>query len=119
MKDPRPIEREQDQLEQLIRKAQQGALDAGEQKRLVPLLKTLVWLQHSLLETRISLSKLRRILFGKKTEKRPRKPKDSGNGSDGGGKGSAEGRSSHNPPAGTADPPLCQDRCRPFLGVFV
>ena len=104
LKDPRPIEMEQAQLEQLIRKAEQGALDASEQKRLVPLLKTLVWLQRSLLETRISLSKLKRILFGKKTEKRPRKPKDSDNGSDGGAKGSEEGRSSHDPLAETADP---------------
>jgi hypothetical protein len=104
MKDPQPIDIEEAQVEQLIRKAEQGALDAGEQKRLVPLLKTLVWLQRSLLETRISLSKLKRILFGKKTEKRPRKPKDPDSGSDGDGKGSDEDPGSHTPPAGTADP---------------
>lgn len=104
MKAPRPIEMEQAQLEQLIRKAEQGALDAGEQRRLVPLLKTLVWLQRSLLETRISLSKLRRILFGKKTEKRPRKPKAPDSGSDGGGTGSDEDPGSPHSPAGTADP---------------
>jgi len=104
MKDPQPIDFEDTEVEQLIRKAEQGTLDAGEQKRLVPLLKTLVWLERTLFETRISLSKLRRILFGKKTEKRPRKPKDPDAGSDGGGKGSDEGRGSHDPPAGTADP---------------
>jgi hypothetical protein len=103
MKEPQPIDIEDAQVEQLIRKAQQGTLDSAEQKRLVPLLKTLVWLQRSLLETRISLSKLRRILFGKKTEKRPRKPKDPNGGSDGGAKGSDEGRGSHDPPAQTAD----------------
>ncbi|MCP5023899.1 MAG: IS66 family transposase, partial [bacterium] len=84
MKPPPPIEIEETQVEQLIRKAQQGALDGAEQQQLVPLLKTLVWLQRTLLETRISLSKLRRILFGKKTEKRPPKPKDP-EGGDGGG----------------------------------
>ena len=104
MKAPRPIDIEAAEVEQLIRKAEQGSLDAGEQKRLVPLLKTLIWLEHSLLETRISLSKLRRILFGKKTEKRSRKPKDPDTGGDGGGEGSDEGRGSHTPPAGTADP---------------
>jgi len=104
MKAPRPIDIEAAQVEQLIRKAAQGTLDAGEQKRLVPLLKTLVWLERSLLETRISLSKLRRILFGKKTEKRPRKPKDPDPGGGGGGEGSDEGPGSPNPPAGTADP---------------
>jgi hypothetical protein len=63
MKEPRPIEIEEAEVEQLVEKAQQGTLDAAEQKRLVPLLKTLVWLERTLLETRISLSKLKRILF--------------------------------------------------------
>ena len=107
MKDPQPIEIEQAEVEQLIEKAQQGTLDAAEQKRLVPLLKTLVWLERTLLETRISLSKLKRILFGKKTEKRSRKPKDpdpgdEGDGSgEGGGSGADEGSGSNDPAAGT------------------
>jgi hypothetical protein len=106
MKEPQPIEIEEAQVEQLIHKAEQGTLDAAEQKRLVPLLKTLVWLQRTLLETRISLSKLKRILFGKKTEKRPRKPKDPDNGPDGGGKGSGgnpdKGSGSEDPPAASS-----------------
>ena len=107
MKDPQPIEIDQAQVEQLIEKAQQGTLDAAEQKRLVPLLKTLVWLERTLLETRISLSKLKRILFGKKTEKRSRKPKDpdpgdEGDGSgEGGGSGADEGAGCNDPAAGT------------------
>ncbi|MCP3883303.1 MAG: hypothetical protein GY701_33610, partial [Sulfitobacter sp.] len=100
MKDPQPIEIEEAEVEQLIQKAEHGSLDAAEQKRLVPLLRTLVWLQRTLLETRISLSKLRRILFGKKTEKPPRKPKDPDRGSDGGGTGS-----DGNPNQGSEDPP--------------
>ena len=104
MKEPQPIEIEEAEVEQLIEKAEQGTLNAAEQKRLVPLLKTLVWLERTLLETRISLSKLKRILFGKKTEKRPRKPKDPGNGEDGGGHGSDEGSGSNDPPAGTTAP---------------
>jgi len=99
MKEPRRIEIEVTEVEQLIEKAQQGSLDAAEQKRLVPLLRTLVWIQRTLLETRISLSRLKRILFGKKTEKRPRKPKDGDNGSDGGGTG-CDG----NPDTGSEEP---------------
>ena len=107
LKDPQPIEIEEAEVEQLIEKAQQGTLDAAEQKRLVPLLKTLVWLERTLLETRISLSKLKRILFGKKTEKRSRKPKDPDPGDDGdgsgegGGSGSDESSGSNDAPAGT------------------
>lgn len=100
MKDPQPLEIEETDVEQLIQKAEHGTLDAAEQKRLVPLLRTLVWIQRTLLETRISLSRLRRILFGKKTEKRPRKPKDPDSGSDGGEEGSAG-----NPEEGCDDPP--------------
>ena len=70
MKEPQPIEIDDREVEQLIHKAEQGTLDAGEQQRLVPLLKTLLWLQHTLTSTRISLAKLKRILFGIKTEKR-------------------------------------------------
>ncbi len=96
MKDPTPTEIEEGEVEQLIRKAEQGTLDGGDQRRLVPLLKTLLWLQRTLLESRISLSKLKRILFGKKTEKRAREPKDPDSGADGG--GSDEGTGSNEPP---------------------
>jgi hypothetical protein len=108
MIDPAPIEIEETAVEQLIQKAEQGALDAAEQKRLVPLLRTLVWIQRTLLETRISLSKLKRILFGEKTEKRPRKPQDPDPEDEGGGKGSHgnpdQGCGSDDPPTGTAEP---------------
>ena len=106
MKDPQPIEIEETEVEQLIEKAEQGALDAAEQKRLVPLLRTLIWIQRTLLSTRISLSRLKRILFGKKTEKRPRKPKEPDSGSDGGGTRSGgnpdTGGGSEDPPAGSS-----------------
>ena len=105
MSDPQPIDMEEAEVEQLIDKAEKGALDAADQKRLVPLLKTLVWLERTLLETRISLSKLRRILFGKKTEKRPRKPRDPGTGSDGGGSGSDGGGTGADADSGSNDPP--------------
>jgi hypothetical protein len=108
IKDPQPIEIEETQVEQLIQKAAQGTLDAAEQKQLVPLLRTLVWIQRTLLETRISLSRLKRILFGKKTEKPPRKPKEPDSGSDDGGKGSGgnpdPGGGSENPPADNGEP---------------
>ncbi|WP_200335037.1 IS66 family transposase [Thiocystis violacea] len=60
----------------MIALAEQGQLDAADQRRVAPLLRTLVWLQHTLLETRIRLSKLKRLLFGKPTEKAPRTPPD-------------------------------------------
>jgi hypothetical protein len=71
---PEPIEASE--VERLIALAEQGQLDAADQRRVAPLLRTLVWLQHTLLETRISLAKLKRLLFGKPTEKASRKPSD-------------------------------------------
>jgi hypothetical protein len=90
MKDPQPIEIEEAEVERLIQQAEQGRLDAADQKRIVPLLRTLVWLQRTLLETRISLSKLKKILFGKRTEKPRRKPQDPPKGSADGGEGAGE-----------------------------
>jgi hypothetical protein len=74
MKAPEPIEIEAAEVERLIEQAQQGQLDAAAQQRMVPLLHTLLWLERTLLETRISLAKLRKLLFGKRTEKPARKP---------------------------------------------
>ncbi len=105
MKAPAPIEIEAKEVEQLIEKATQGILDAADQKRLVPLLRTLLWIQWMLLETRIGLSKLKRMLFGEKTEKRPRKPKEPDTQEDGGEKGCSDtpdaGSGSNDSPTGT------------------
>jgi transposase len=76
MSQPKPEKIEASEVERLIALAEQGQLDAAEQRRVAPLLRTLMWLQHTLLETRISLAKLKRLLFGKPTEKAPRKPPD-------------------------------------------
>ena len=107
MKDPQPIEIDDAEVEQLIAKAEQGTLDATEQQRLLPLLKTLLWLQRTLSSTRISLSKLKRILFGAKTEKRPRPPKDpdGGDNNGGGNNGSDNGGGSGTPPGGQSNEP--------------
>ncbi len=108
MKNPQPIEIEEAEVERLIDQAQQGRLDAAAQKRIVPLLRTLVWLQWTLLETRISVSKLKKILFGKRTEKPARKPKDPPEEPADGGKGAGEAPQPDgglaNPPAGGVDP---------------
>jgi hypothetical protein len=85
MKTPQPIEIDEVQVERLIEQAQQGQLDAAAQKRIVPLLRTLVWLQRTLFETRISLAKLKKILFGKRTEKPTRTPPQPPEGSAGSG----------------------------------
>ena len=74
MSQPKPEPIEAAEVERLIALAEQGQLDAAAQRRVAPLLRTLVWLQHTLLETRISLAKLKRLLFGKPTEKARRKP---------------------------------------------
>ena len=42
MKAPEPIEIEAAEVERLIEQAQQGKLDAAAQKRIVPLLRTLL-----------------------------------------------------------------------------
>ena len=107
MKDPPPIEIEQREVEELIEKAQRGALDAAEQRRLVPLLWTLLWIERTLLSTRISLSRLKRILFGKKTEKHPRKPQDPETAEEEGGNGAAgnpeQGSGGEDPPSGRGE----------------
>ena len=76
MSQPKPEQIKASEVERLIALAEQGQLDATDQRRVAPLLRTLVWLQHTLLETRISLAKLKRLLFGKPTEKAPRKSPD-------------------------------------------
>jgi len=104
MKEPPRIELEDAELEQLIRKAEQGSLNAAEQQRLVPLLKTLLWLEQALLQTRISLANLKRLLFGKKTEKGGRKPTPPERTDEGGGQGSDPGGGAKNgPPAGRTE----------------
>jgi len=99
MKAPEPIEIEEAEVERLIEQAQQGKLDAAAQKRIVPLLRTLLWLQRTLLETRISLAKLKKILFGKRTEKPLRKPPQPPDGSAGSG-GDCRGKSDRPSDAG-------------------
>lgn len=94
MKRPEPIEVDEAEVQRLIDKAEQGQLDGAEQRRLVPLLKTLLWLEHALVSTRISISKLKRLLFGHKTERRKRKKdSDDGEGGASGGPGAGSDRS--------------------------
>jgi hypothetical protein len=94
LKSEPPIQIDEAEVEQLIEQAQHGRLDAVAQQRLVPLLQTLVWLQWTLLETRISLSKLKRLLFGPRTEKPKRKPPQP-----------PAGDADDDPPADDAPPP--------------
>ena len=82
MKQPQPTKVDKTEVQRLIDLAEQGGLDAIEQRRLVPLLKTLLWLEHTLVSTRISVAKLNRLLFGHRTEQRKPK-KDSGGGQGG------------------------------------
>jgi len=105
MKAPQPIEIEETEVERLIEQARQGKLDVADQKRIVPLLRTLVWLQRTLLETRISLSKLKKILFGKRTEKSGRTTQDPPSGSSDGGQESGEAPPSDGDLANSADTP--------------
>jgi hypothetical protein len=98
---PEPVAIEEAEVERLIEQAREGQLDVAAQKRIVPLLRTLLWLQYTLLETRISLAKLRKILFGKRTEKPTRKPAKRPDGSAGSG-GDSEGKS--DPPSNAGLP---------------
>jgi transposase len=113
VKPPEPEEVDVAEVEQLIELAEQGRLEADGQKRIVPLLRTLIWLERTLLETRMSLAKLRRLLFGKRTEKPKRKSQEPPSGSEEGGSGDSgqetgeglppEGGPAHPPPRGGAD----------------
>jgi transposase len=103
---PAPEQIEAEEVERLIALAEQGRLDAAAQRRVAPLLRTLLWLQHSLLETRISLAKLKRLLFGKSTEKAPRKPPADAGGDGGNGQAHGDCATPHGavpPEAGTRD----------------
>ena len=105
MTDPQPIEIEAVEVERLIEQAQHGRLDPAAQKRIVPLLQTLLWLEHTLLETRISLAKLRKLLFGKRTEKTTRplpKPSDGPADSSENAQSKSDPPSDPEPPAGDA-----------------
>ena len=85
VKPPEPEQIDVAEVERLIALAEQGRLEADGQQRIVRLLRTLIWLERSLLETRMSLTKLKRLLFGKRTEKSKRKSQDPPNGSEQGG----------------------------------
>ena len=101
VKPPEPEQIDVAEVERLIELAEQGRLEADGQKRIVRLLRTLIWLERSLLETRMSLAKLKRLLFGKRTEKPNRKSQDPPSGSEEGGQGTGEGA----PPEGGPAPP--------------
>ena len=110
MKNPPPIEIDEAEVERLIdRGATRDARYRRSETESCPLLRTLVWLQRTLFETRISLSKLKKILFGKRTEKSTRKPQDPPSGSADGGQESGETPPSDgslaNPPASSTDTP--------------
>jgi transposase len=101
MTDPQPIEIEAAEVERVIEQAQHGLLDPAAQKQIVPLLQTLLWLEHTLLETRISLAKLRKLLFGKRTEKTTRPPPKP---SDGPADSSENAQSKSDPPSDPEPP---------------
>ncbi len=101
--EPEPLAAEE--VERLIALAEQGQLEAADQQRIAPLLRTLLWLEHALLETRITLATLKRLLFGKATEKTPRKPADDPPDApaDAPSDGRADGASTTEPPSDTQD----------------
>lgn len=74
-KPPQPIRLETDEAERLIHGVKQGTLSTEERKRVAGLIRMVLWLQTAMLETRIGISRLKRVLFGCKTEKRSRAEK--------------------------------------------
>ena len=80
-KPPEPLPLEEAEAKHLIERAERGALSAAEQKRVARLIRVYVWLQSSLLETRIGLARLKRLLFGPRTEKGNKGSKDPSGGS--------------------------------------
>jgi len=71
-----PIEITKEQANQLISKIKNNELDKIDQNVLCQIILMFLWLQYALRETRISLNKVKKLVFGQKSEKKPNHPDD-------------------------------------------
>jgi len=86
MKPPKnPIKMTAEQAEMLIEKVKNNELDKESQQQLCQVIRLFMWLQFALQETKISLLKIKKLVFGQKSEKQKKDKTDHSNDSDHGG----------------------------------
>lgn len=71
-----PIEISAEQASILISKIKNNDLDKADQRVLFQIILMFLWLQYALRETRISLKKIKKLVFGQKSEKQNRNTSD-------------------------------------------
>lgn len=76
-----PIEISAEQASILISKVKNNDLDKADQRVLCQIILMFLWLQYALRETRISLKKIKKLVFGQKSEKQNRNASDGTTGS--------------------------------------
>jgi len=89
-----PIKITDEQANKLISKVKNNELNKDDQQLLCQLIVMFLWLQHALRETRISLNKVKKLVFGKKSEKHNRNTSD----------GTTESGSDNKPPSDPQTP---------------
>jgi len=100
-----PIKITHEQAEALISKVKKNELDKNDQKTLCQIIHMFMWLQFALRETKISLTKIKKLVFGQKSETR-KKPQVDASGSSNDDKPSSNGQTldDDKPPAGEKPP---------------
>ena len=68
-----PIEMTAEQAQQLILKVKKNELDKEEQRVLCQVIHMFMWLQFALRESKLSLIKIKKLVFGQKSEKKKKK----------------------------------------------
>lgn len=68
-----------EQAELLIAKVKKNELDKDDQQRLCQVIHMFIWLQFALRETKISLIKIKKLVFGQKNEKQKKETSDQTN----------------------------------------
>jgi hypothetical protein len=86
------------EVETLINKIEQSNLDEQDKRMITRLLRTFLYLVHMLQEKKVTLLKLKEMVFGKKSEKRKRGEGEKGEPKDGPGNGVSEGGESDGSP---------------------
>ena len=69
MKIPSRIHYSEQELSELMTKLEQNTLGEKERKTLLNVLSAMLWLVHALAESKLSIKRLKQIIFGSKTEK--------------------------------------------------
>ena len=69
MKIPGRIHYSEQELSELMTKLEQNTLGEKERKTLLNVLSAMLWLVHALAESKLSIKRLKQIIFGSKTEK--------------------------------------------------